>query len=64
MQSLSSVHFGGVSRALARRGRISLESETGRVDCISLRRSVISEKEEKEGKEDNYRYKPGNNASR
>ena len=29
VQSLSSVHFGGVARALARRGRISLESETG-----------------------------------
>ena len=27
----SSVHFGGVARARARRGRISLESETGRV---------------------------------
>ena len=27
----SSVHFGGVARALARRGRISLESETDRV---------------------------------
>ena len=31
VQSLSSVHFGGVGRARARRGRISLESETGRV---------------------------------
>ena len=31
VQSLSSVHFGGVARARARRGRISLESETGRV---------------------------------
>ena len=31
VQSLSSMHFGGVARALARRGRISLESETGRV---------------------------------
>ena len=27
----SSVHFGGVARARARRGRISRESETGRV---------------------------------
>ena len=27
----SSVHFAGVARARARRGRISLESETGRV---------------------------------
>ena len=27
----SPVHFGGVARALARRGRISLESETGGV---------------------------------
>ena len=33
-------------------------------DCIWLRRSVVSEKEEKKGKEDNYRYKPGKNASR
>ena len=31
VQSLSSVHCGGVARARARRGRISLESETGRV---------------------------------
>ena len=30
-QSLSSVRFGRVARALARRGRISLDIETGRV---------------------------------
>ena len=31
MQSLRSVHFDGSARALARRGRIALESVTGRV---------------------------------
>ena len=51
-----------MSRALARRGhwRVRLVE----FDCIGLGRSVVSENEKKEGKEDNYRYKPGKNASR
>ena len=38
------MHFGGVAQALARRGRISLENETGRVRLYRLRRIVISRK--------------------
>ena len=64
VQSLSSVHFGGCHEhehgVVASHWRVRLLE----FDCICLRRSVVSEKEEKEGKEDKRRYKPCNNASR
>ena len=47
MQSLSSVRFCGVAPALDRQGRISLESETGRVWLYILDTRGVSERKEK-----------------
>ena len=64
VQSLSSVHFGGCHEhwlgVVGSHWRVRLVE----FDCICLRRSVVSKKEKKKGKEDESRSRPGKNASR